>query len=85
MTEQEQLAQLCRQLGATPAQAPIMAAQLLKRAEQLAAERGVTREIALKSLVDLVVHGRGGEVPKDFAPPVTRPPRAPPPGDAESR
>ena len=36
MTEIEQLSQLCERLGAPPAQAAAMAAQLLKRADQLA-------------------------------------------------
>lgn len=44
-----------------------MAAQLLKRAEQIAGERGVTREVALKGLLDVVVKGRAGEVPAAFA------------------
>lgn len=69
MTEIEQLTQLCERLGATPAQAQTMAAQLLKRAEQIASERGVTREVALKGLLDVVVKGRAGEVPVSFAPP----------------
>ena len=74
MTEHEQLAKLCESLGASPAQAATMAAQLLKRAEQLAAERGITREVALKGLLDVVVKGRAGEVPPAFAP-------SPPPGN----
>ena len=69
MTEQEQLAQLCQRLGAPPAQAIVMASQLLKRAEQLAAERGTTREAALARLLDMLVKGRAGEVPAEFAPP----------------
>ena len=68
MTEVEQLTKLCERLGATPTQARTMAAQLLKRAEQIASERGVTREVALKGLLDVVVKGRGGEVPAAFAP-----------------
>jgi hypothetical protein len=73
MTEQEQLAQLCERLGASPTQANVMAAQLLKRAEQLAAERNTTRDTELKRLLELVTKGRGGEVPKDFVPPPPRP------------
>ncbi len=69
MTELEQLTQLCERLGATSVQAPTMAAQLLKRAEQIAAERGVTRDIALKSLLEVVVKGRAGEVPVSFTAP----------------
>lgn len=74
MTEHEQLAQLCARLGATPVQAQTMAAQLLKRAEQIARERGITRELALKGLLDIVTKGRAGEVPPAFAP--VPPPRA---------
>lgn len=73
MTEVEQLAQLCVSLGAPPAQANVMAAQLLKRAEQLALERRTTRETELKRLLELVTKGRAGEVPKDFVPPPPRP------------
>lgn len=73
MSEQEQLTQLCTRLGAPPAQASIMAAQLLKRAEQQAIERGITREAALARLLDLVVKGRNGEVPAEFAPPPSLP------------
>jgi hypothetical protein len=72
MTEAEQLAQLCERLGAPPAQAAAMAAQLLKRAEQLATERGTTREAALQRLLALLVEGRSGVAPAEF------PPTAPP-------
>jgi hypothetical protein len=73
MTEAEQLSQLCARLGAPPTQAATMAAQLLKRAGQLAAARGTTREAELTRLLDIVVKGRAGEVPADFMPP-SRPP-----------
>lgn len=76
MTEAEQLAQLCTRLGATPAQAATMAAQLIKRADQLAAERGISRATALQGLLEVVVKGRAGEVPARFAPP---PPASSPP------
>ncbi len=59
----ETLAALCQRLGAPPEQAETMARQLLKRAEQLAAERNITREEALTHLLQVVVHGRQGEVP----------------------
>ena len=78
MIELEQLAQLCERLGATPAQAHTMAGQLVKRADQIAAGRGVTREVALKGLLDVVVKGRAGEVPASFSLPVPgRKPAAP--------
>lgn len=69
MTELEQLAQLCEKLGASPAQAATMAAQLAKRADQLARARGMTREAALRELLEVVVKGRAGEVPARFGPP----------------
>jgi len=73
MNELQQLTQLCERLGAPPAQAATMAAQLLKRAGQLATERGTTREAELTRLLDLVVKGRAGVVPAEFTPP-PRPP-----------
>lgn len=72
MTEEEQLRALCERLGSTPAQAITMAAQLQKRASQLAAERGITREAAMAHLLNLVVKGRSGETPLGF-PPTTPP------------
>lgn len=66
MSDPAQLSRLCERLGATPAQAATMAAQLLKRADQLAVERGVTREEALKGLLEIVIKGRAGEVPAQF-------------------
>jgi hypothetical protein len=69
MTELEQLTALCERLGAPPAQARTMAAQLIKRADQIAAERGIARAEAMKGLLDVVVKGRSGEVPPGFAPP----------------
>ncbi len=67
MTELEQLTELCERLGAARVQAVTMAAQLMKRADQLAAERGITRENALQGLLEVVVKGRAGEVPAQFA------------------
>lgn len=63
MTEHEQVTSLLEQLGAGRAQAETMAAQLLKRAEQVATQRGIPREEALKGLLELVVKGRAGETP----------------------
>lgn len=74
MTELDQLATVCERLGAPSGQARTMAAQLLKRTDQLVAERGWTREAALSHLLNLVVQGRAGEVPKDFTPPDSTPP-----------
>jgi hypothetical protein len=75
MTEFEQLTQLCQRLGAPPAQAATMAGQLVKRADQLAAERGIAREAALRGLLEVLVEGRAGEVPAQFKP---TPPPIPP-------
>lgn len=69
MNEIEQLTAVCERLGAAPAQARTMAAQLLKRADQLVAGRGLTREAALAHLLDVVVKGRAGEVPPGFGTP----------------
>jgi hypothetical protein len=68
MTEQDQLTQLCERLGAPPAQAAAMAAQLLKRAGQIAEERKMTREEALRGLIEVVIKGRAGELPGAFRP-----------------
>ncbi len=69
MDERTQLTQFCRGLGATTEQADAMAGQLIKRADQLVAERGQTREVAMAYLLRLVVQGRSGEVPPEFQPP----------------
>jgi len=74
MNEETRLREFCGRLGADPAQAATMAAQLMKRATQLAAERGLTREAAMAHLLNVVVMGRNGEVPPDL-PPIA-PPRA---------
>ena len=49
---------LLRQLGASAQQAPVMAAQLLKRAEQLAAERQLSEVEALETLLRQVIEAR---------------------------
>jgi hypothetical protein len=46
-----------------------MAAQLSRRADQLATERSISRAAALASLLEVVVQGRAGEVPTRFRPP----------------
>ena len=73
MTELEQLTALCARLGASPTQAATMAAQLQKRAAQLAIERGTTAEGELQRLLELMISGRAGNVPKDFQAPPPRP------------
>jgi len=69
MKETGQLVQFCQGLGASRSQAEVMAAQLLKRADQLAVERGVTRDAALARLLEIVATGRAGKVPEEFQPP----------------
>ncbi|MSU70576.1 MAG: hypothetical protein EXS39_07365 [Opitutaceae bacterium] len=67
MTEIEQLTEFCQRLGAGPAQAATMAAQLQKRSEQLATARGIPRADAMKYLLELVVKGRQGEAPLEIS------------------
>lgn len=70
MDDLQKLTALCRNLGAaTEAQAETMARQLQKRADQLAAERGITRVAAMEHLLNLMLHGRRGETPSGFTPP----------------
>ena len=67
MDELAPMIELCRRLGSPPAQAEAMARQLLKRADQLAQERNLTREAAMEYLLQLVVQGRQGRVDERFA------------------
>lgn len=48
-------------MGATPEQARVMAAQLLKRAQQMSSERGIAIEAALAELLAKVAAGRRGD------------------------
>lgn len=66
MNEHDQLVALCVKMGAAPTQAQVMATQLAKRADQLVAERGITRIEAMAHLLQLVVKGRSGEAPPGF-------------------
>jgi hypothetical protein len=76
MSELEQMTALCSRLGASSSQAATMAAQMLKRADQLAVERGIERTAALGYLVELVIKSRSGEFNSEFPPPVQ--PQKPP-------
>jgi len=58
--ELEMLKRMCANLGAPEDQAEVMASQLLKRAGQLAKERGSSREDELGYLLDLIVAGLEG-------------------------
>jgi len=73
VSEIEKITELCSSLGATPAQAATMARQLVKRADQIAAEREIPREEAMAQLLQILVQGRQGNVPVAFKPPVPRP------------
>lgn len=66
MDEIDQLIRRCRNLGASPEQAEAMARQLIKRADQLVAERKLTREAAIDYLLRLVLQGHSGAVPPEF-------------------
>lgn len=66
MTEREQLIALCKRLGADATQAATMADQLLKRCDQLVAERGWTRVQSMEHLLALLVKGRSGETIPGF-------------------
>ena len=57
MNEETRLREFCGRLGADPAQSATMAAQLMKRATQLAAERGLTREAAMAHLLQKALRG----------------------------
>ncbi len=72
MSELEKVTQLCEKLGAPPGQAATMAAQLLKRADQISAERKITREAAMSQLLQILIEGRQGNVPPAFQPPPPR-------------
>lgn len=64
--ERGRLVALCSRLGAAPAQAETMADQLLKRCDQLAAERGWTRVRAMEHLLTVLIKGRNGETVPGF-------------------
>ena len=64
--EIEKLTTLCRNMGAGEQQAATMAKQLIKRADQLAIERDISRVAAMEYLLELLVSGRQGEVPASF-------------------
>ncbi|MEZ5277760.1 MAG: hypothetical protein R3F07_15370 [Opitutaceae bacterium] len=71
-SEVAMLARLCSQWGAGETQSVVMARQLLKRAGQLAAERGTAREEELRYLLELVVAGRTGGSVEDRLRPRTQ-------------
>lgn len=66
MTEREQLIRLCEHLGAEPDHAAVLTDQLVKRCNQLVAERGMTRMEAMDYLLGLLTKGARGEPPPGF-------------------
>lgn len=57
----EGVTQLFVNLGAEKAQAKVMASQLLKRAQQIAAEREISEVEATETLLKQVVQARNGD------------------------
>lgn len=70
--EVEKITVICERLGAPREQAATMAKQLLKRADQLSAERGIPRATALAQLLQILVEGRAGNVPPGFSAPPSK-------------
>jgi hypothetical protein len=68
VSEHEKITELCVKLGAARAPAATMARQLVKRAEQIARQRGIPRADALAQLLQILVQGRHGNVPAEFKP-----------------
>ena len=64
MDELAGLREFFQRLGADGAQADVMARQLAKRADQVAAQRGIPREQALAELLRKVAEGRAGNAPE---------------------
>ena len=59
--DEEALVKAFEHLGAASPQAEVMAKQLLKRAVQVAEERGISREEALEELLQKIISARSGE------------------------
>lgn len=64
MQHLEEVTALCLQCGASQEQATVLARQLLKRAAQLARERGISEVEAMDYLLRLMISARdGGDLP----------------------
>lgn len=61
--ELETVARLFTGMGAEQSQAEVMARQLLKRAGQLSAERGISKVAAVEQLLKQIVDAREGRAP----------------------
>ena len=68
-SEHKKLTLLLRNLGAEESAAKVMANQLLKRADQLAKERSISRVEALDYLLKVTIAGREGRVYEGDIPP----------------
>ena len=55
--EIEKITMICKRTGVTDEQAKLMASRLIKRADQLALEREITRVEAMSHLLGLLVKG----------------------------
>jgi len=62
--DEARVAELFRRMGAEGEAAETMARQLLKRAAQIADERGITQVEALSELLQRVIQGREGVAPR---------------------
>ena len=68
MNEVQKLSKVFENLGAQSTQALTMARQVLRRADQLAEEKNISRIDSLERLMRLCVRGFQGEISPDFTP-----------------
>jgi len=61
---EEKLATICRRLGASAQQAPLMARKLMERSCQIAADRTISESEALDHLLRLLMQAQSGVVPE---------------------
>jgi len=66
MDDLEHVKRLCKSFGADDAQAEVMARQLMKRADQIAEERGWEQVEAMRYLLEIALKGASGEAPPGF-------------------
>ena len=62
--ELEMLRKLFEGMGSGPQQAERLASQTLKRVDQLAIQRGFSREEAMQRMLRIIASGRSGSVPE---------------------
>lgn len=68
MNEVQKLSKVFENLGAQSTQALTMARQVMRRADQLAEEKNISRIDSLERLMRLCVRGFQGEISPDFTP-----------------